>query len=143
MAIVSVLSAGFRNPLNHILIVVVGSASCLLQSCKVAEPEIVRDIQIVERTVRIDSMVVEFMDTTVCPPNLTDTLIVTKVVTRRLPPRDLIIKDTITLTQTRTEKIVQRIAGKVVTKNNWWLLAIGLIIGFYAKNYIRPKAGDM
>lgn len=124
-----------------------GCAASVLQSCKVTEPTIVTEI--VERTIRIDSTIIEFLDTTVCPPNLTDTLLVTKVITKTLPARDIVVRDTVvdTLnTQSLIDRVVTKYVDKNVTSNNWWLLAIGLIIGFYAhyaqKNY-RDKRRDL
>lgn len=108
-----------------------------LCSCKVATllPDKKKEVKVVTRTIRTDSTIIEFVDTTVCPPNLTDTLVITKRITRTLPPQDIIIHDTIVM----REKAIDRILEKTVTKNNWWLLLIGLIIGFYGKNYIRRQ----
>lgn len=93
------------------------------------------------RTVTIDSTRLEFIDTTFCPPDLTDTLLVTKTITRVIPPRDIIITDTVLDTVMR-ENVLTRVAEKVVTKNNWWLLLLGLIIGYYGKGLIGDQSGD-
>ncbi len=113
---------------------VVALASTLSCSRPTLPPKKEVKTRIVERKVRIDSTVVEFVDTTACPPNLSDTLYIERRVTRVLPPRDVIVIDTVrdTVTTVRTKS---NLLTRTVTKNNWWLLAIGLIIGFYAKNY--------
>lgn len=117
------------------------AAGCLagvftLCGCKVATHFVPKkEVKVIQRTIRTDSTIIEFVDTTVCPPGLIDTLIVTKRITKTLPPQDIIIHDTIVL----REKAINRILEKTVTKNNWWLLLIGLLIGFYGKDYIRPK----
>lgn len=113
-----------------------------LSSCKVAtlyKPNKKKEFKVVTRTIRTDSTIIEFVDTTVCPPNLTDTLIVTKRITKTLPPQDIIIHDTIVL----REKGINRIIQNATTKNNWWLILVGLIIGFYGKDYLRSKRRDM
>ena len=105
-----------------------------LSGCKVATHFVPKkEVKVIQRTVRTDSTIIEFVDTTMCPPNLTDTLVVTKRITKTLPPRDIIIHDTIVM----REKAINRVLEKTITKNNWWLLLIGLLIGFYGKDYIR------
>lgn len=106
-----------------------------LHSCKVATFYPKKEVKVIQRTVRTDSTIIEFVDTTMCPPGLTDTLILTKRITKTLPPQDIIIHDTIVM----REKAINRILERKVTKNNWWLLLIGLLIGFYGKDYIRRK----
>jgi hypothetical protein len=89
--------------------------------------------KIVKRTIRIDSTVVEFVDTTACPPGLSDTLYLERRVVKLLPPRDIIVTDTVR----DTVKILRTKPGLVsraVTKNNWLVFALGLILGFYAKS---------
>ena len=116
----------------------------VLSSCKVVEPEIVTEV--VERVVVIDSTTVEFIDTTLCPPNLSDTLVLVKTILKTLPPKTFIVRDTIIDTLDRKsfiDRVVTKYVDKNVTKNNWWLLVIGLIAGFYAEKNLRVKRRDM
>lgn len=116
----------------------------VLPSCKVIEPETI--VEVVERVVVIDSTTVEFVDTTVCPPGLQDTLYLVKTISKTLPPKTIIVRDTIIDTLDRksfVDKVVTKYVDKNITKNNWWLLVIGLIAGFYAEKNLRVKRRDM
>ena len=127
-----------------VILWVVGVAGLLtLASCQLTTfvPKKEVKTRVFTRTVTIDSTRLEFIDTTFCPPDLTDTLLVTKTITRVIPPRDIIITDTVLDTVMR-ENVLTRVAEKVVTKNNWWLLLLGLIIGYYGKGLIGDQSGD-
>jgi hypothetical protein len=85
-------------------------ASCGLNRPSLAErcaaefpsrADTVYQAEVITDTLVIPDTYVEYLDTTICPPNLTDSTVVTRTVVRRVPGQTIYLRDTVYMRQVK------------------------------------------